>query len=690
MTDVGMASVKGAVLANAAPAARFAVVGVAATLTHLLVLWVLLETTALHVVPANVCAFLIAFLVSFGGHYHFTFRKQTVLSRALPRFFAVAAAGCLANTVVLAALVKAGVLSDMAAAAIAMAAIPAVTFVSARFWAFRETGAFKPSAKNDRLTDLALPAAIGAVLFLIIVGPQILDPTNIAWLQRGDSPQHYLGWAFFRDTPWSWPPGLNPRFGIELGSSIVFSDSIPLIAIPLKALSPLLPDPFQYFGLWIFACFLLQAVFAFRLVSLFTDDRAQRLVATVFFVAAPFSLFRLFNDTTFHMSLFGHFLILAALYGVLRPQAGRTTRYWLTLLCVSVLVHFYLFAMVGLFWIVGLRRAVAKQVLSTRQAVAELGAAMGLVGVLGYLAGYFAGGSAKAGGFGVYKANLLTMIDANGWSHVLGDIAGSPQEVEGFNYMGLGTLMLGAVALGLVILRRVSIRKPQGADRLLYIPVGLLLLTAVTHHIGLGSWQIELPLIAPLVNLGEVVRASGRMLWPVSYLVTLGVIFAVVKGLGRRPTTVVLGLAAVIQIADLRPVWQPAEPKFAMPQARHWPSPLVDPFWSLAGERYRVLRTSRPQEQAGNWMVLADLARAHGMATDIVYVARVNHADMKANTARAAARIAEADFEDDTLYILDDAHFAQLRADARLDRRHLVATVDGLHLLAPNWNQPSL
>ena len=47
---------------------------------------------------------------------------------------------------------------------------------------------------------------VGTVVFIYATGGRIIDPTNRDWLMLGDSAQHYLGWAFFRDTPLlQWP-----------------------------------------------------------------------------------------------------------------------------------------------------------------------------------------------------------------------------------------------------------------------------------------------------------------------------------------------------------------------------------------------------------------------------------------------------------------------------------------------------
>ena len=77
----------------------------------------------------------------------------------------------------------------------------------------------------SKVTSIWLPAMIGICAFLIIAGPRFLDPTNVAWLVGGDPLQHYLGWSFYRNSPWTSPVGLSPLYGMEFSNSIVFTDS---------------------------------------------------------------------------------------------------------------------------------------------------------------------------------------------------------------------------------------------------------------------------------------------------------------------------------------------------------------------------------------------------------------------------------------------------------------------------------
>ena len=91
-----------------------------------------------------------------------------------------------------------------------------------------------------------LPILLGTLAFLLVIGPRVLDPTNIAWLGEGDAATHYMGWAFFRSSPWTFPLGMNPSYGLELGNGIIFSDSNPLLAFVFKPFNAWLPETFQY------------------------------------------------------------------------------------------------------------------------------------------------------------------------------------------------------------------------------------------------------------------------------------------------------------------------------------------------------------------------------------------------------------------------------------------------------------
>lgn len=196
-----------------------------------------------------------------------------------------------------------------------------------------------------RVTAL-LPVLLGILAFFIVVGPRALNPMNIAWLEGGDSATHYLGWAFFRHSPWTFPLGLNPSYGLELSNAVIFSDSNPLFALIFKPFSALLPEPFQYFGFWFLTCFILQSWFGWKLTGLVSRNVVLQLLGAGLFLFVPAMIIRM----GVHLSLAGHFLVLAALYLALRPFTQKRCLAWGALLGATALVHAYLLAMVALIW----------------------------------------------------------------------------------------------------------------------------------------------------------------------------------------------------------------------------------------------------------------------------------------------------------------------------------------------------
>ena len=114
---------------------------------------------------------------------------------------------------------------------------------------------------------------ISILVSFCVLGPQNIQLTNTQWLYgNNDEALHQLGWHFFKNDIWRFPLGLNPNYGQELGSSIVYSDSIPLFALFFKLFKFLIPGNFQYFSLWYFVCFYFQLFFSYKILKVFTKS----------------------------------------------------------------------------------------------------------------------------------------------------------------------------------------------------------------------------------------------------------------------------------------------------------------------------------------------------------------------------------------------------------------------------------
>jgi hypothetical protein len=528
-----------------------------------------------------------------------------------------------------------------------------------------------------------LPLLMGVVSFLMVIGPRALDPQNIAWLESGDPATHYLGWAFFRHAPWTFPLGLNPAYGLELGSAIIFSDSNPLLALLFKPFSAWLPETFQYFGIWLLMCFVLQAWFAWKLMGLVTPSVLLGLLGTGLFLFSPPMFLRMGS----HLSLAGHFLILAALYLALLPNVARRRLAWGSLLAATALVHAYLLAMVALIWVADLVGRTFKHQLKWRTALIELALLFLLVSVCCWQAGYFSvGDGTVSAGFGLYRMNLLAPIDANGWSLVLPNLPEGSGDYEGFNYLGAGLLLL-AICAGVVLFRRTTGvgNTLRGLPVLLLTLIGLTLF-ALSNDIGVGRFGFHYWLPERFVDRANIFRASGRMFWPVFYAIVLVVIYLVVRGHRPRVAACLLALAMCVQVVDTQDGWAGLRQNRMMAKASQWSTPLRDPFWASAALHYAKVRSLQPQNQSDTWQPIANYAASHGLKTDTAYLGRMSSKALERARQNAARMLQTGQYEPDSLYILDEKSMLEAVKSVRSDT-DLLARIDGLVVLAPGWKQ---
>jgi putative flippase GtrA len=87
---------------------------------------------------ANLIGWLVAFCVSFAGHFQFTFRHQHApIVKAARRFFLVSALGFSVNELAYAWLLRVTTIRYDILLALILIAIAAMTFILGRFWAFR-------------------------------------------------------------------------------------------------------------------------------------------------------------------------------------------------------------------------------------------------------------------------------------------------------------------------------------------------------------------------------------------------------------------------------------------------------------------------------------------------------------------------------------------------------------------------
>ncbi len=559
------------------------------------------------------------------------------------------------------------------------------------------------SQNNFPSTLFILVAALLASLLILGIAPLRVGNINWLFVSNPDPLTHYLGWAFYRQSEWTLPIGLNPSYGLEISSSIVFSDSIPLFAIFFKLFEPLLPETFQYFGIWYLFCIVLQGWFGWKITSLISADIWIKTFGLLLAIFSPPMLSRI----GLHAALVGHFLILAAFYLIFCPNKKRVNLYWSLLLAAGALVQFYLFAMLFALWIASkLDKVVISKALLTRNFILTLIVTAFFIIFILWQAGYFVvpTSSANEFGFGLYRMNLLSIFNPrnnyadSSWSYLLpalpepsslylnSNIRLSEGSHEGFNFLGLGVIGLIPFAIFGAV-KKFSFCKRQVSENLfLFMCLILLWIFALSNNVSIGTLNFHYEIPAQVMPILSIFRCSGRMFWPVFYSIIFIQLVIVVRAYPAKFARLILGVCCLIQLADTSAGWMALETRLQQDSKIIPTNLFINPFWDSAAKHYKFIRIEplvNGQFQP-RWEHLAPFAAKNHLSTNAVYLARIDQT--KLNNANGAfdTHLSTGELNQQSLYILDDSKV--LPALLNLDRQNdLLAKIDNFVVLAPGW-----
>ena len=597
-------------------------------------------------------------------------------------------------------------------------------------------GAWNLLVPAHRRIALASGLVIGTVVFIVVTGGAIINPTNRDWLMLGDSAQHYLGWAFFRSTPLlQWPLGNNPKLGLEFSSSIVFTDSIPLVAFLVKPFDALLPLTFQYFGAWIWLCFVLQAYFGYRLLERWITDRVSCVLGAILLALAPVLSYRLVHQGYGHIALASHFLILAAL-GWYRDDTVRT-RAWAMLACCALLIQAYFVPLVLAIWIASLVRR-RRPFRANAIDAAIVAASLGVVAVVSGFASL--GGKLFVGDSSVTPADFpyrfrwqpMALVDSatdfsSGWSHVMANQLELFGDVEGFTYLGSGFLLVVvpvvlylmvrrrsndvthrevitvlacvcvaavvipakefstgiAIALAAVVATFVIWAFLLRRDRSLVVAVALLGLYSMTMRPGIGRRTFfEYPLVPVLEQFTQTFRTHARSSWVLYYVVVIALVVWLATRVPRKLAILVLGLAVVVSVADSYPALSQVRHRFTSQPV--WVNQLDDPLWAdvVRGRDSIITYPPLNNDIEGRWMQIEDFVQRHGMATNAGYFSRWSLDTYVRENQRLHDDLRAGNLDRRSLYVIFDPEmWTFLSADP--SKYSFVGDIDGYLVVAP-------
>jgi len=546
-------------------------------------------------------------------------------------------------------------------------------------WWFRKND----YSQNIRIIIFSTITGSFYVVFLILLA---LVPTNVGWLLNGGDPtQHYLGWLFYRADPsWHFPLTVTDRLFYPTGLSISFTDSFPLLAIAAKLLSNFLPERFQYFGFAILLSHVLQLYFGIRIGQVISKNNLIfSLLSGLLILLAPPLTWRFVG----HIALANHWVILCSLWLYLKDYKVYTDKTVLIpqicLLVITTAIHPYLLFMVILLSLATYSKLVMLKKCSLKKVRDWLFWSFFALFLAFLSLGYISSATTeKADGYGTHSLNLLSLFNSMGVSVVLPKIPNAFEEqTEGYNYLGLGVILL--LFSNLINIKN-SLKFLFTPSLLpLTITCTFLTLYAITNTITIGAFQVvSIWLPDFVIKYLSIFRATGRLFWPVYYLIVIGILLITFQYLPRFQAYILMILVVCIQFVDLAPLRSDIRFWTNKPQQL---SSLVSPEWSKIYQHHSKLMVL-PAYQCGldaspgeDYIPFAYLAANQNLLTNNFRVSRLGKQQQEIHCNKIIHEVESGILDNDAAYVLTKDLYTKMTLSGKVTS-HVCSTVDGFIL----------
>ena len=459
-----------------------------------------------------------------------------------------------------------------------------------------------------------------------LLGPNYISPLNSEWLFSGDLSTYQLGWQFFKLDEWRFPLGINPNYGIYLNSSVVFSDSIPLFAIFFKIFKNFLPSEFQYFSIWILVCVYLQLYFSFKIIYKITNDLLYSAISSLFFGIATIFIHR----SGIHLSLFGQWIILSFFYVELLDK--NKFYYKSLIILLSTTIHFYFtIILLIIFFIEKVidyfrNKKLIKSILIQTSII--LFSSLFLMYIIGYFSLNLDDG--LGWGYGYYNFNLNSFFNPVGqtniseviWSNFLAKREFQNGQIEGFSYLGVSGFIFLIIFLFNMFNKRNNIIYSN--IKIFTICVIFLILSTSNNIYFDQTSIINIPLNKFFYAIANIIRASGRLIWPIYYLIFIVGIIFIYQNFQKKISLLIILILLLVQIVDISKGLNQYKLGKQYDQKNNQIF-VKDKIWKGLSSNYEQIRLLEPQNQSKIYYLLSKtLFEEKFLKTDIVYLARAN------------------------------------------------------------------
>ena len=506
---------------------------------------------------------------------------------------------------------------------------------------------------NFKINILFILISLG--LTIILFGPENFKFTNINWITDKDTLIAQLAWKFFYNDNWHFPLGKNPNYGIEIGNSIVFTGAVPFLSIIFKIFKNFLPNNFQFFSFWIFLCFFLQLLFSYLIVYHFTQNKKYSVISSFFFILSPILFYRI----PMHISLVGQWIILASFFAETITKEKIKFYYWISILIISSLIHFYFTLMLSLiYFVIVFDRFLIEKKFS--KLLKEIFVPFFSLLLMMYLSGYFEISlpDSLGYGYGYYKANILSFINPAStaynfsWSNFIPMIQTNEGEYEGFGYLGLGGIILFILLTFNFVKREPLLGFKK--NRPYYLLIIIFFILAISNTINFGSFVLlDTPLPKFLYAPLSIIRASGRFIWPIYYLILIVGLILIYKKNEKKRALLILIIILCIQIIDISSGLKNYINSKVF--VKYEKVMFDDPIWNEISKEFQIIRTTYPNNNSKIFPQMTSvLLNGNFKKTDIIEIARYDRNKASKYRNKTYENFRKNKLEKNTVFIIDN------------------------------------
>ncbi len=455
---------------------------------------------------------------------------------------------------------------------------------------------------------------IGAIIFIVAYGVKIINPVNTDWifLFSGDTAQAYIGWQFFRNSPFMFPLGIFDSLTYPIETSIINTDSTPLFAVFFKIFSNILSKNFQYIGLFGVICFMLQCLLGTLICRKFTSHKKYKNIIAILGGTLICLTPSLFHRYLMHISLSAHWMILLSFIPIVYYEKfvnkKRDILLYSLLGFLTVSIHTYYTAFCGiivLFYSI-YKLIKTKSLISFIPCIGYIIAAV----LSTWIFGGFAMNAIIAGeGLNVFSFNLINFFNPLYLSCIFPKLNTLGGQYEGYSYLGLGVFFLLIIALFSLkdIFKAIQNNKMEAS---LW---GLIIITtfflALSPCISVGTKIIaNIPIPNFIENIWSIFRSTGRFIFITNYTIVILLLMFICSRFKEKSIIAIMILTIGLQAYDMHKFFSYTR-SFLSQDLVHETS-LKNVIWSTLSNNNKInLVHLPPNWETNDYVLLFDITQ---------------------------------------------------------------------------------